>query len=58
MKKKEQKQVPNISIRISSEAVHKAKIEAVKQNITIGEWLEAAIEEKIMKENALNNEEA
>jgi hypothetical protein len=30
--------------------LHKAKIEAVKADMTIGEWLEAAIKEKIKRE--------
>jgi len=36
-----------MSIRIDREAVHKAKIEAVKANMTLGEWLESAIRDKI-----------
>jgi len=40
---------PNVSIRIDPDTLHKAKIEAVKADITIGEWLEEAIEEKIKR---------
>ncbi len=40
---------PNTSIRIDPEALHKAKVEAVKAKITIGEWLELAIKEKISR---------
>jgi len=38
---------PNTSIRIDPEILHKARVEAVKSKVTIGEWLEAAIKEKI-----------
>jgi len=38
---------PNTSIRIDPEILHKAKIEAVKAKMSLGEWLEAAIKEKI-----------
>jgi predicted HicB family RNase H-like nuclease len=41
---------PNTSIRIDPEILHKARIEAVKAKVTIGEWLEAAIKEKIKRE--------
>ena len=44
---KESKSKPNVSIRIDPEVLHKAKVEAVKAKIAIGEWLEEAITEKI-----------
>ncbi len=50
MSKKEPKRVPNISIRVNREAIKLAKIEAAKADITIGEWLEAAIQEKIKRD--------
>ena len=43
---KESKSKPNVSIRIDPEALHQAKIEAVKAKKTLGEWLEEAIQEK------------
>ena len=49
MKKRVSRRVPNMSIRIDREAVHKAKIEAVKADMTLGEWLEEAIKEKIKR---------
>ncbi len=50
MKKRVSRRIPNMSIRISREAVKQAKIEAVKADMTIGEWLEAAIREKIERD--------
>ena len=44
---KRSKSKPNVSIRIDPEVLHQAKIEAVKAKITLGEWLEEAIKEKI-----------
>ena len=44
---KESKSKPNVSIRIDKEVLHQAKIEAVKANIPLGQWLEAVIREKI-----------
>lgn len=43
----ESKSKPNVSIRIDKETLHLAKIEAVKAKVTLGEWLEQAIKEKI-----------
>jgi len=48
---KESRRKPNVSIRIDKETLHQAKIEAVKAKVTLGEWLEEAIREKIEKEN-------
>jgi hypothetical protein len=46
MGSKRLKSKPNISIRIDKESHLKAKIAAVKANVTLGHWLEAAIREK------------
>ena len=40
---------PNVSIRIDPQILLQAKIEAVKAKMTLGQWLEAAIQEKIEK---------
>jgi hypothetical protein len=40
---------PNVSIRVDPDIVHKAKIESVKSKVTLGEWLEEAIKEKIKR---------
>ena len=37
---------PNVSIRINPQILLQAKIEAVKAQMTLGQWLEAAIQEK------------
>ena len=47
---KESKSKPNVSIRIDPEVLHQAKVEAVKAKVTLGEWLEQAIKEKIKRE--------
>lgn len=39
-----------MSIRIDRDVVYLAKIEAVKSKMTLGEWLEAAIKEKIKRD--------
>jgi len=41
---------PNTSIRVDPEVLHKARIEAVKSKMTLGEWLEVAIKEKIKRD--------
>jgi predicted HicB family RNase H-like nuclease len=41
---------PNTSIRIDLEVLHQARVEAVKSRMTLGEWLEAAIKEKIKRD--------
>jgi predicted HicB family RNase H-like nuclease len=43
---------PNISIRINPEIYHKARIAAVTRKLTIGDWLEEAINEKIQQEKS------
>jgi predicted HicB family RNase H-like nuclease len=40
---------PNVSIRIDPQILLQAKIEAVKTQMTLGQWLEAAIQEKVEK---------
>jgi len=47
---KENKSKPNVSIRIDPDVLHQAKIEAVKAKVTLGEWLEQAIKERIKRE--------
>jgi len=42
---------PNTSIRISPDIIHKARVAAVTQKKTLGQWLEEAIEEKIERES-------
>lgn len=37
-------------VLIDPEALHKARIEALRSKKTLGEWLEAAIDEKIERE--------
>jgi len=41
-------------VLIDPEALHKARIEALRSKKTLGEWLEDAIEEKVEREEALN----
>jgi predicted HicB family RNase H-like nuclease len=38
---------PNVSIRIDPQILLQAKIEAVRAQITLGQWLETAIQEKV-----------
>ena len=47
---------PNTSIRINPEAIHQARIAAVTQKKTLGQWLEEAILEKIEREQKLSKE--
>jgi len=44
---KEKNEKPVVSIRINPDILHLAKIEAVKSKISMGDWLEEAIKEKI-----------
>jgi predicted HicB family RNase H-like nuclease len=41
---------PNLSIRMNPEVLHKARVAAVTQKKTLGQWLEEAIMEKIERE--------
>ena len=47
---------PNTSIRINPEAIHQARIAAVTQKKTLGQWLEEAIVEKIEREQKADKE--
>jgi predicted HicB family RNase H-like nuclease len=47
---RESKQKPNVSIRIDPEVLHQARVAAVTEKKTLGEWLEEAIKEKIERE--------
>lgn len=38
---------PNVSIRIDPQILLQAKIEAVKTQMTLGQWLEKAIQERV-----------
>ena len=38
------------NIKIDPEALHKARVEALRSRKTLGEWLEKAIDEKIERE--------
>ena len=41
---------PNISIRLSGDAYHQARVAAVTDRKTVGQWLEEAIREKLERE--------
>ena len=47
---------PNLSVRMDPEALHKARIAAVTQKKTLGQWLEEAIVEKIERDQKLGRE--
>ena len=38
------------NVLIDPEALHRARVEALRSKKTVGEWLEEAIEEKIQRE--------
>ncbi len=38
------------NVLINPEALHKARVEALRSKKTVGEWLEEAIDEKIERE--------
>jgi len=38
------------NVKIDPEALHKARVEALRSRKTLGEWLEEAIDEKIERE--------
>jgi len=38
------------SVLINADALHRARVEALRARKTLGEWLEEAIEEKIERE--------
>lgn len=47
---------PNTSIRVDLDILHQARIAAVTQKKTMGQWLEEAIVEKVEREQKLNKE--
>jgi predicted HicB family RNase H-like nuclease len=47
---KEKHRWPTTSIRIDPEVLHRARIAAVTDKKTLGQWLEEAIVEKIKRE--------
>jgi predicted HicB family RNase H-like nuclease len=48
---------PNTSIRVDLDILHQARIAAVTQKKTMGQWLEEAILEKVERERKLGKEE-
>ena len=54
---KEKHRWPTTSIRANPEVLHQARIAAVTQKKTMGQWLEEAILEKIKREQESNQEE-
>lgn len=50
--------IPNFSIRIKPEAIKRAREAALRQNTTIGIWLERAIDMKINHDKPTLSEEA
>ena len=53
---KEKHRWPTTSIRVNPEALHQARVAAVTQKKTLGQWLEEAIVEKIEREQRLGRE--
>lgn len=53
---KEKHRWPTTSIRANPEVLHQARVSAVTQKKTLGQWLEEAIMEKIRKEHKLSEE--
>jgi predicted HicB family RNase H-like nuclease len=47
---KEKHRWPTTSIRLNLEAIHQARVAAIIQKKTLGQWLEEAIVEKIERE--------
>jgi len=47
---------PNTSIRVDLGILHQARVAAVTQKKTLGQWLEEAIVEKIKREQKLGEE--
>ena len=47
---------PNTSIRVDPDILHQARVAAVTQKKTLGQWLEEAIVEKIEREQKLSKE--
>jgi len=55
---KEKHRWPTTSIRANPEVLHQARVAAVTQKKTLGQWLEEAILEKIEREQKLGKEES
>jgi predicted HicB family RNase H-like nuclease len=53
---KEKHRWPTISIRMNPEVLHHARVAAVTQKRTLGEWLEEAIMEKVWRDQKLDRE--
>jgi len=53
---KEKHRWPTTSIRANPDALHQARVAAVTQKKTLGQWLEEAIAEKIEREKDLSKE--
>lgn len=47
---------PTTSVRIKLDILHQARVAAVSQKKTLGQWLEEAIMEKIEREQKPNEE--
>ena len=54
MKKKRSK--PAVGVRVDPEILHNARVRAVMQKKTLGQWLEEAIIEKLEKEDKSSKE--
>jgi predicted HicB family RNase H-like nuclease len=44
---------PNVSIRIDKEILYQAKVAAVSNKMTLGDWLEEAVNEKIKRDDTI-----
>ena len=53
---KEKHRWPTTSIRANPEVLHQARVAAVRQRKTLGQWLEEAIVEKVERERKLIGE--
>jgi len=53
---KEKHRWPTTSIRVNPEVLHQARVAAVMQRKTLGQWLAEAITEKIMSEQKTSKE--
>jgi predicted HicB family RNase H-like nuclease len=54
MKKKRVR--PAVGVRVDPDILHKARVKAVMQKKTLGQWLEEAIIEKLEKEEQSSKE--
>ena len=53
---RQSKQKPTTSIRVNLDILHQARVAAVTQKKTLGQWLEEAIVEKIDREQKQDKE--